>query len=65
MADPLFRALEHEVVHLRHLREAVLEVLRDERLAREAKRRTIEQLFEPERDDDEEAEARRDRERLS
>ncbi len=65
MTDPLLRALEQEVIHLRHMRDAVLEILREERLAREAKLRAIEQVFQAERDEDEEAEALRDRERLS
>jgi len=65
MADPLFRALEQEVAHLRRVREAVLEILGEEQLAREAKLRAIERLFAAERDEDEEAEELRDRERLS
>jgi hypothetical protein len=65
MTDPLLRALEEEVGHLRHLRAAVLEILRNEGLNREAKLRSIEQVFEADRDEDEEAEELRDRERIS
>jgi hypothetical protein len=65
MTDPLLRALEQEVVRLRHIRDAVLEILREERLAQDAKLRAIEEIFQAERDEDEEAEALRDRERLS
>jgi hypothetical protein len=64
MTDPLLR-LQQEVAHLRRMREAVLEILRQELLTREEKLRAIEQAFEAERDEDEEAEAQRDRERLS
>jgi hypothetical protein len=65
MTDPLLRALEEEVGHLRHLRAAVLEILSDEGLNREGKLRSIEQVFEAERDAEEEAEELRDRERIS
>lgn len=65
MTDPLLRALEEEVGHLRRLRAAVLEILSDERLARESKLRSIEQVFQAEHDEEEEAEELRDRERLS
>ncbi len=65
MVDPLLRALEQEVAHLRHTREAVLAILRQQQLPLEAKVRAIEQIFEAERDEDEEAEELRDRERLS
>ena len=64
MTDPLLQ-LEQELAHLRHMRDEVLEILHQDRLTREAKLRAIEQLFEAERDEDEEAEALRDRERLS
>jgi hypothetical protein len=64
MTDPLLR-LEQEVAHLRHIRDAVLEILREESQTGEAKLHAIEQVFEAERNDDEEAEALRDRERLS
>ncbi len=65
MTDPLLRALEEEVGQLRHLRAAVLEILSDEGLNREGKLRSIEQVFEAERDEEEEAEELRDRERIS
>ena len=65
MTDPLLRALEREVSYLRHIREGVLEILGDDRLTTEAKLVAIERLFEAEHDEDEEAEERRDRERLS
>jgi hypothetical protein len=64
MTDPLLR-LEQELAHLRRMRDAVLEILREEQLTRDAKLRAIEQVFQAERDEDEEAEALRDRERLS
>ena len=64
MTDPLLR-LEQEVAHLRQMREAVLEILHQEPLTREAKLCAIEQVFAAERDEDEEAEELRDRERLS
>ena len=64
MTDPLLQ-LEQEVAHLRQMREAVLEILHQEPLTREAKLRAIEQVFAAERDEDEEAEELRDRERLS
>ena len=65
MTDPLLHALEREVGHLRHIREAVLEILGNERLTTEGKLSAIEEVFAPEHDEDEEAEELRDRERLS
>jgi hypothetical protein len=65
MIDPLLRALEDELVHLRQLREAVVEVLADSSLSPEAKLSAIERVFEAERNEDEESEEIRDRERLS
>lgn len=65
MTDPLFRALEQEVVHLRQLREAVLNIMLDDRLGTDEKLRAIERAFEPEHDPDEDLEEVRDRERLS
>jgi hypothetical protein len=65
MSDLLFRALEQEVAHLRQLREVVLGVLLDDRLAGEEKLRAIERAFESEHDTDEDLEAIRDKERLS
>ena len=65
MTDPLLRALEDELRHLRQLREAVLEVLADADLQGEEKLSAIERVFQAERDQDEEREEARDRERLS
>jgi hypothetical protein len=65
MTDPLLRGLEHELTHLRYLRDTVLGILRDEQLAPTAKLQTIEHLLQSEQDQDEEAEETRDRERLS
>ena len=65
MTDPLLRALEEELGHLRQLREAVLEVLANSSLSPDGKLSAIERLFQPERDEDEESEEARDRERLS
>lgn len=65
MTDPLFRALEQEVAHLRQLREAVLDVLRDDQLTQDDRLRAIERAFESEHDTDEDLEEIRDRERLS
>ena len=65
MTDPLLRALEDEVGHLRRLRAAVLEILSNEDLNREGKLHSIEQVFEADRDEEEEAEELRDRERIS
>lgn len=65
MTDPLLRALEDELRHLRQLREAVLEVLADAGLQGEEKLSAIERVFQAERDQDEEREEARDRERLS
>jgi hypothetical protein len=65
MTDPLLRALEDELERLRRLRGAVLEVLADTALSRDAKLGRIEAAFLSERDENEEAEEVRDRERLS
>jgi hypothetical protein len=65
MTDPLLRALEDELGHLRQLREAVLEVLADSSLSPDDKVSAIERVFHAERDEDEESEEVRDRERLS
>jgi len=65
MSDPLLRGLEHELTHLRYLRDTVLGILRDEQLAPTAKLQAIERLLKSERDQEEEAEETRDRERLS
>jgi hypothetical protein len=65
MTDPLFRALEQEISHLRQLRQTVLDILSDDRTTREEKLRAIEDAFEAEHDLDEEMEEIRDRERLS
>lgn len=65
MTDPLLRALEDELRHLRRLREAVLEVLADTSRRPEDKLSAIEGVFDAERDQDEEREESQDRERLS
>jgi hypothetical protein len=65
MTDPLLRGLEHELTHLRYLRDTVLGILKDEQLAPTAKLQAIEHLLQSERDQDEEAEETRDCERLS
>ena len=65
MTDSLLRALEDELDRLRRLREAVLEVLANASLNRENKLHAIEDIFQAERDEDEESEELRDRERLS
>ena len=65
MTDPLLRALEDELGHLRQLREAVLQVLADSSLSPDDKLRAIERVFQAERDRDEESEEALDRERLS
>ena len=65
MTDPLLRDLEHELAHLRYLRDAVLGILDDQQLAPTAKLEAIEHVLQSERDQDEEAEETRDRERLS
>ena len=65
MTDPLLRGLEHELAHLRYLRDAVLGILDDQQLAPTAKLEAIEHVLQSERDQDEEAEETRDRERLS
>jgi len=65
MTDPLLRALEGELGHLRQLREAVLEVLAGSSLSPDEKLSAIERAFRAERDQDEESEEALDRERLS
>jgi hypothetical protein len=65
MTDPLLRALEDELGHLRELRGAVLQVLSDSSLSPEDKVKAIERVFQAERDQDEESEEARDSERLS
>lgn len=65
MTDPLLRALQEELAHLRQLREGVLEVLADLSLGPEDKLGAIERVFQAERNQDEESEEARDRERLS
>jgi hypothetical protein len=65
MTDPLLRALEDELEHLRQLRKAVLQVLADSSLSPDDKVSAIERVFQAERDEDEEREEVRDRERLS
>lgn len=65
MTDPLLRGLEHELTHLRYLRDTVLGILKAEQLAPTAKLQAIEHLLQSERDQDEEAEETQDRERLS
>jgi hypothetical protein len=65
MTDPLLRALEDELGHLRQLRDAVLEVLADSSLGPDDKLSAIERVFQAERDEDEQSEEVRDRERLS
>jgi len=56
---------EQELSHLRRLRDAVLDVLRDLRLTPNQKLEAIELLFSEEPDEEEEEEDVRDRERLS
>ncbi len=63
--DPPPHDLEQKLSHLRELRDAVLDVLRDVRLTAEQKLEAIELLFATERDEEEEDEETRDRERLS
>lgn len=65
MTDPVLRHLEDELARLRRLRDATLEILRRQELSREEKLRAIEQAFQGERNEDEEAEEAGDRERLS
>jgi hypothetical protein len=65
MTDPVLRHLEDELARLRRLRDATLEILRRQELSREEKLRGIEQAFQGERNEDEEAEEAGDRERLS
>jgi len=54
-----------ELPHLRELRDAVLNVLKDLRLTADQKLEALELLFSEELDDEEEEEDARDRERLS
>ena len=54
-----------ELPHLRELRDAVLDVLKDLRLTADQKLEAIELLFSKELDAEEEEEDARDRERLS
>ncbi len=54
-----------ELPHLRELRDAVLDVLKDLRLTADQKVEALELLFSEELDEEEEAEDARDRERLS
>ena len=54
-----------EFPHLRELRDAVLDVLKDLRLTADQKLEAIELLFSEELDEEEEEEDARDRERLS
>jgi len=63
--EPPPHDLEQELSHLRQLRDAVLDVLRDVRLTAEQKLEAVELLFSTERDEEEEDEETRDRERLS
>jgi hypothetical protein len=56
MTDPLLRGLEHELTHLRYLRDAVLAILKNQQLAPTAKLEAIEDVVQAERDPDEEAE---------
>ena len=65
MSDPLLRALENELDHLRQLRQGVLDALADSRLSAQDKVSAIERAFQAERDQDEENEEARDRDRLS
>jgi hypothetical protein len=65
MTDPLLRALEGELGHLRQLRRAVLEVLADSSIGADDKLSAIERVFQAERDEDAQSEEVRDRERLS
>ena len=65
MTDPLLRGLEHELSHLRYLRDAVLGILNDQQLAPTAKLEAIEHVLQAERDQDEDTEEIQDRERLS
>ncbi len=54
-----------DLPHLRELRDAVLDVLKDLRLSADQKLEAIELLFSEELDEEEEEEDVRDRERLS
>ena len=65
MTDPLLRGLEHELTHLRDLRNALLSILNNLELPPTAKLEAIEEVLRRERDQDEEAEETKDRERLS
>jgi hypothetical protein len=56
---------EQELPHLRELRDAVLDMLRDLRLTADQKLEAIELLFSKELDEEEGEEDVRDRERLS
>lgn len=56
---------EQELSHLRELRDAVLDVLKDLRLTADQKLEAIEFLFSKEADQEVEEEDLRDRERLS
>lgn len=56
---------EQELSHLRELRDAVLDVLKDLRLTADRKLEAIELLFSKEVDEEEKEEDLRDRERLS
>lgn len=56
---------EQELSHLRQLRDAVLDVLKDLRLTVDQKLEAIELLFSKELDEEEDEEDARDRERLS
>jgi len=56
---------EQELSHLRRLRDAVLDVLKDLRLTADQKLEAIELLFAEELDEEEAEEDARDRERLS
>ena len=56
---------EEDLSHLRRLRDAVLDVLRDQRLTADQKLEAIELLFSEELDEEGDEEDARDRERLS
>ena len=56
---------QQELSHLRWLRDAVLDMLRDLRLTADQKLEALELLFSEELDEEEEEEDVRDRERLS
>ena len=65
MADSPPHDPEQELSHLRELRDAVLDVLKDLRLTAEEKLEAIELLLSKEVGEEEEEENLRDRERLS